>query len=238
MLTAAGLLTCRSCGTSSSSHMPLLVSKLRSVLSHWRARLHTPLGGGGGGGGGGMPPWGRGGGRNGGGGGGKPSVGRVAPCCMIGPAAGPGESDVWLGRTACTHRIQFLPSVCGCKKTCSVRQFEDMSRKPGRRVFLYFFCVGFIIFHPVPVVHKASSGDPESSVLSAKTFSSSIAAISRCSMVLARNLFQSKACPSMMSTAPAPLSKHAFKRTVNASTASRRPMLGCDGENAMNGAAG
>ena len=136
VLTAAGLLTCRSCGTSSSSHMPLLVSKLRSVLSHWRARLHTPLGGGGGGGGGGMPPWGRGGGRNGGGGGGKPSVGRVAPCCMIGPAAGPGESDVWLGRTACTHRIQFLPSVCGCKKTCSVRQFEDMSRKPGRRVFL------------------------------------------------------------------------------------------------------
>ena len=31
VLTAAGLLTCRSCGTSISSHMPLLRSKLRSV---------------------------------------------------------------------------------------------------------------------------------------------------------------------------------------------------------------
>ena len=31
VLTAAGLLTCRSCGTSISSHMPLLRSKLKSV---------------------------------------------------------------------------------------------------------------------------------------------------------------------------------------------------------------
>ena len=40
----------------------------------------------------------------------------------------------------CDHliRIQFLPSVCGCKKSGSLRQFEDISRKPGRRVFLYF----------------------------------------------------------------------------------------------------
>ena len=44
-------------------------------------------------------------------------------------------------RGPCDHliRIQFLPSVCGCKKSGSVRQLEDMSRKPGRRVFLYFF---------------------------------------------------------------------------------------------------
>ena len=41
-------------------------------------------------------------------------------------------------RGPCDHliRIQFLPSVCGCKKSGSVRQLEDMSRKPGRRVFL------------------------------------------------------------------------------------------------------
>ena len=109
-----------------------------------------------------------------------------------------------------------------------------MSCKPGRRVFL-FFCVGSNIFHLVPVVQRASFGDPESSVLSAKTFPSSIAAISRCSMVLEKNLFQSKACPSVMSKAPAPLFHQAFKRTVNASTASRRPMRGCDGEGAVNG---
>ena len=103
-------------------------------------------------------------------------MGGVAPG-EGGPAAGPGEGDVWLGWTAGTHRIQFLPSVCGWKKSGSVRQFEDMSRKPGRRVFVYFVCVGSIIFHVVPVVHKASFGDPESAILSAKTFLSSIAAI-------------------------------------------------------------
>ena len=95
-----------------------------------------------------------------------------------------------------------------------------------------------MITHPVPVVQKASFADPDSAVLNAKSFSSSIAAISRCSMVLAKNLFQSKACPSVTSAAPAPLFQHAFKRTVNASTASRRPMRGCDGEGAMNGAVG
>jgi hypothetical protein len=53
MLTAAGHLTCRSCGTSSSSHMPLLVSYAVTVVGAvegplsvgWRqAKVGPPLG--------------------------------------------------------------------------------------------------------------------------------------------------------------------------------------------------
>ena len=45
MLTAAGPLTCRRCGTSISSHMPRLRSKLRSVAVHPQSTVssHMPL---------------------------------------------------------------------------------------------------------------------------------------------------------------------------------------------------
>ena len=66
---------------------------------------------------------------------GGPSVGGMAPCCMIGPAAEPGEGEVRIGAS----RIQFCASVCGCKKSGSVRQFECCGCKPGRRVPVYFF---------------------------------------------------------------------------------------------------
>ena len=119
--------------------------------------------------------------------------------------------------------IQFLSSVRGCEKSGSVRQLEDWSRKARMRISN--------IFHVLLVSQKASLGGPEFDILTAKTFSRSIAAISRCSMVLGTNLLQSKAYPSVMSTAPALLFQHAFKMTVNASPASRRPMRAFDGVN-------
>ena len=130
----------------------------------------------------------------------------------------------------------FLKEFVVARKSVLCANWRTCLARLAAGCFCTVFCVGSNIFHDVPVVQKANFGDPKSSVvLSAKTFSRSIAAISRASIVLATNRCQANAQPSVMSTAPALFCQHSFKSTVNANTASRRPMRGCDGEGAMNG---